>query len=110
MSQEPGQVNHSRELVRAENGNRTFANTQPPGVEFFQLWQSAAQEADRACFYRESSENFPDWQMLPFGGRSFEPPPAGLFMGGAWEDLGDTGRRSRRSGVYPGWRRLACDN
>ena len=48
-----------------EDRKGLFSTPQPSGTEFLQLWRYASGEADRVCFYCESSVYEKDWLLLP---------------------------------------------
>jgi hypothetical protein len=54
-------------LVPTHTENQVgFPTAQPTGMEALQLWRAASRQADRVCFYSESTLPDRDWQILPF--------------------------------------------
>ena len=43
-----------------------YSAAQPTGSEILQLWEKAAAQSSRVCFYSESTVYSSDWEILPF--------------------------------------------
>jgi hypothetical protein len=43
-----------------------YSVAQPTGTEIYQLWEKAADQSSRVCFYSESTVFSHDWEILPF--------------------------------------------
>ncbi len=45
---------------------KAYSVAQPTGSEILQLWEKAAEQSSRVCFYSESTVFSHDWKILPF--------------------------------------------
>jgi len=65
LKQQPYMIDINVLSVHPSN-QRGFATAQPTGTELVQLWNAAASQTPRVCFYSESTVNEQDWEIMPY--------------------------------------------